>query len=126
MSTAHPPLVWRFLVDENLPRSLVPELTALGHVAEHVYDIGMAGAKDPAVYAYAQAHQATIITGDKDFSNIRVYPPPHAGLIVVEVPDTMPPDARKRVIVRQLATLAGQSLVDTLVIIEAHRVRVRR
>lgn len=126
MSTAHPPLVWRFLVDENLPRSLVPDLIALGHVAEHVYDIGMAGTKDPAVYAYAQAQQATIITGDKDFGNIRVYPPPHAGLIVVEVPDTMPPDARKRIIVRQLATLAGQSLANTLVIIEAHRVRVRR
>jgi len=74
MSTSHPPTVWRFLVDENLPRSLVPELTALGYVAEHVYDIGMAGTKDPVVYAYAQAQQATIITGDKDFSNIHVYP----------------------------------------------------
>jgi len=53
-------------------------------------------------------------------------PPPHAGLIVVEVPDTMPPAVRKRIIVRQLVTLAGQSLANTLVIIEAHRVRVRR
>lgn len=97
-----------------------------GHAAEHVYDLGMSGAKDPAVYAYAQAQGETILTGDKDFSNIRAYPPPHSGLIVVEVPDTMPPNKRKQIIFRQLATLAGRSLTDTLVIIEAGRVRVRR
>lgn len=125
MSGIQPP-VWRFLVDENLPRSLAPELVALGYIAEHVYDLGMGGTKDPAGYAYAQAQHAAIITGDKDFSDIRVYPPPHAGLIVVEVPDTMPPDRRKRIILRQLATLSGQSLENTLVIIEAARLRIRR
>ena len=52
--------------------------------------------------------------------------PPHAGIIVVEVPDTMPPDQRKQLILRQLATLAGQSLADTLVILEPGRVRIRR
>lgn len=117
---------WRFLVDENLPRSLTADLRAAGYGADHVYDLGMAGSKDPAVFAYAQAQHLTIITGDKDFSNILMYPPPHAGLVVVEVPDTMLPDARKRVLLRQLATLRGQSLENALVIIEAGRVRVRR
>src|SRR5579872_758709 len=98
--------VWRFLVDENLPRSLAPELVTLGYIAEHVYDLGMGGTKDPAVFAYAQAQKATIITGDKDFSNIYAYAPPHAGIIVVEVPDILPPDARKRIILRQIASLA--------------------
>lgn len=123
--TAQPP-VWRFLVDENLPRSLAPDMRSAGYVAQHVYDVGMQGAKDPVVYAYAQAQRMAIITGDKDFSNIRVYPPPHAGLIIVEVPDTMLPDTRKRIILRQLATLQGQTLENALVIIEAGRVRVRR
>lgn len=127
MSTGNIPApTWRFLVDENLPRSLATDLQALGAVAEHIYDVGMGGAKDPAVYAYAQAHQETILTGDKDFSDIRAYPPPHAGLVIVEVPDTLPPETRKRVILRQLATLAGQSLANTLVIIQPGRVRVRR
>lgn len=125
------PQTRRFLVDENLPRSLVPELVAAGHAAEHVRDIEMGGAKDPAVYGYAQTHTQTIITGDKDFSNLRAYPPPHAGIVVagivvVEVPDTMPPVVRNRLILRQLATLAGQSLADTLIIVEAGRLRVRR
>jgi predicted nuclease of predicted toxin-antitoxin system len=117
---------WRFLVDENLPRSLATDMRAAGYQADHVYDLGMAGSKDPAVYVYAQAQRMTIITGDKDFSNILMYPPPHAGLVIVEVSDTMLPDARKRIILRQLATLSGQSLENTLVIIEPGRVRIRR
>ncbi len=66
---ASPP-TWRFLVDENLPRSLAPDLVALGYSAEHVYDLGMSGAKDASVYAYAQSQQEIIITSDKDFSNV--------------------------------------------------------
>jgi predicted nuclease of predicted toxin-antitoxin system len=118
--------VWRFLVDEDLPRSLASDLAAQGQIAEHVYDIGIGGAKDPAVYAWAQAQRATIITGDKDFSDLRAYPPPHAGIIVVDVPDTMLPDARKQLILCHLAALAGQSFGNTLVIIESSRVRIRR
>jgi predicted nuclease of predicted toxin-antitoxin system len=72
-----------------LPRNLASDLVALGHFAEHVYDVGIGGAKDPAVFAHAQSEQLTILTGDKDFSNIRVYTPPHAG-IVVEGPDVTP------------------------------------
>ena len=84
-------------------------MAAQGYASEHVYDLGLGGAKDPAVYAHAQAHHQSIITGDKDFSDRRAYPPPHVGIVVVEVPDTMSPDERKRLIVRQLATLASQS-----------------
>lgn len=126
MASSSSAQAWHFLIDENLPRSLVADMRAAGYEADHVYDLGMAGSKDPAVFAYAQAQQLTIITNDKDFSNVLSYPPPHAGLIVVEVPDTMPPASRKRVILNQLATLRGQSLGNTLVIIEPGRVRVRR
>jgi predicted nuclease of predicted toxin-antitoxin system len=91
-----------------------------------VYDLGLGGAKDPAVYAHAQTQRATIVTGDKDFSDIRAFPPPHAGIVVVEVPDTMLPEPRKKLILLQLATLAGQSLENALVIVEPGRVRIRR
>jgi hypothetical protein len=45
---------------------------------------------------------------------------------VVDVPDTMLPDARKQLILRHLAALAGQSFGSTLVIIESSWVRIRR
>jgi|SRR6185437_6393315 len=126
VSSGQPKSQWRFLVDENLPRSLAVDLQALGYTAEHVYDIQMGGAKDPAVYAYAQAQHAILITGDKDFSNILAYAPPHAGIVVVEISDSLPPDARKQAILRELATLGDQTLDNALVIIEPGRVRIRR
>lgn len=126
MSSGQPVSQWRFLVDENLPRSLAMDLQNLGYTAEHVYDIQMGGAKDPVVYAYAQSQHAILITGDKDFSNILAYAPPHAGIVVVEISDSLPPDARKRAILRELAALGGQSLENTLVIIELGRARIRR
>lgn len=125
MSAVTPSPIWRFLVDENLPRSLASELAALGYTATHIHDLGMGGAKDLAVYAYTQSQSATLITGDKDFSDIRAYPPPHSGIVIVEVPDTMPPAARNQLVLRQLATLSGQSLESALVIIAPGRVRVR-
>src|SRR5690348_14764079 len=89
---------------------------------------GMSGAQDPIVWAFAQLSPLTLtlITGDNDFATILAYPSPHAGIIVVEVPDTMPPEQRKQLILRQLATMAGQSLADTLVILEPGHVRIRR
>lgn len=72
-----------------------------------------------------QSQHAIIITGDKDFSNILAYPPPHAGIVVVEISDTLPPDARKRSILRELAGLGDQSLENTPVIIEMGRARIR-
>ena len=126
MSSGHPIAQWRLLIDENLPRSLVLDLQQLGYASEHVYALKMGGAKDPAVFAYAQSHSAILLTSDKDFSNVLAYPPPHAGIIVVEIPDTLEPEARKRAIIRELSTLSGQSLDNTLVILEPGRVRVRR
>src|SRR5260221_2280911 len=68
----------------------------------------------------------TIISGDKDFATILAYPPPHVSMIVVGAPDTNSPDQRKQLILRQLATMASQSLADTLVVLELSRVRIRR
>jgi predicted nuclease of predicted toxin-antitoxin system len=126
VSSGQPLSQWRFLVDDNLPRSLAVDLQSLGYAAEHVYDIHMGGAKDPAVYAYAQSQQAILITADKDFSNILAYSPPHAGIVVVEIPDSLPPDVRKQAILRELAALGNQSLENALVIIELGRARIRR
>ncbi|HEU5198699.1 MAG TPA: DUF5615 family PIN-like protein [Ktedonobacterales bacterium] len=66
---------WSFLVDENMTVTLVATLRAAGYTAEHIYDVGLQGHLDTAVFAYAQAHQQIIITGDLDFSDIREYHP---------------------------------------------------
>jgi predicted nuclease of predicted toxin-antitoxin system len=57
----------RFLVDAQLPPGLARMLSDHGHVAEHVFEIGMAEATDRDIWRYALDHVAVIITKDEDF-----------------------------------------------------------
>jgi len=61
----------RFLVDAQLPAALARWLAAEGHRAEHVADIGLAGAPDKAIWDYALAAGAVIVTKDEDFSLLK-------------------------------------------------------
>lgn len=121
-----PPDNWSFLVDENMSRSLVASLQAAGYKAAHVVDAGLRGRPDADVYAHAQTHRQTIITGDLGFANIIGFPPPHAGMIVARLPETAPLSDRLQEVMNALRALAGQSLENTLVIVEQGRIRVRR
>lgn len=57
----------RFLVDAQLPPALARRLTALGHIAEHVDDVGMTSASDRRIWDYALEHSSVIVTKDEDF-----------------------------------------------------------
>lgn len=57
----------RFLIDAQLPPALARRLTALGHIAEHVDDVGLANASDRRIWDYALEHSAVIVTKDEDF-----------------------------------------------------------
>jgi predicted nuclease of predicted toxin-antitoxin system len=114
------------LVDENLPRQLVARLRADGYTAEHVTGVGLRGRPDADVYAFSQALGATLITADAGFGNLLEYPPPHAGIVIVRVPDTLSIGQRVDAVASGLASLAGQQRRDALITIEVGRVRVRR
>jgi predicted nuclease of predicted toxin-antitoxin system len=58
----------RFLVDAQLPPALARRIEALGYVAEHVADCGLATAADSAIRKYAASTDAVIITKDEDFA----------------------------------------------------------
>lgn len=62
----------RFLVDAQLPPALARRLEALGHIAEHVVDLGMASASDAAIRDHAVNVGAVIMTKDEDFAVRRV------------------------------------------------------
>jgi predicted nuclease of predicted toxin-antitoxin system len=78
------------------------------------------------VWAYAQAHDETVLTKDKDFADIRAYPTPHAGIVIVTVPDVITVTTFVQLILDGLASLVGQSLASAVVTIAPGRVRVRR
>ena len=79
----------RFLVDEDLPLSAVDLLRRYGHEAHDVRRIGLRGAKDSQIAAYAKTQGLCIVTGDLGFSDIRNYAPAeYSGLVVLKVPRT--------------------------------------
>ena len=57
----------RVTVDEQLPPKLAIWLNALGHSAQHVYDVKLEAASDSAIWNFALANQAVIITKGEDF-----------------------------------------------------------
>jgi predicted nuclease of predicted toxin-antitoxin system len=61
----------RFLVDAQLPPALARWLAERGHTAEHVFDLGMAGADDKDIWEYAVQSDAVIVTKDEDFAERR-------------------------------------------------------
>lgn len=73
----------RFKIDENLPGELKDVLAALGHEARTVFDQNLQGASDETLWPEVLRNQEVLLTIDKDFSDVRQYPPAtHYGVIV--------------------------------------------
>jgi predicted nuclease of predicted toxin-antitoxin system len=117
---------WQFLVDENLPQRLTRNLRALGYTVEDVRDVGLRARPDSDVWVHAQAQQETLITEDKDFANPQHYPPPHAGLIISDLPDKLTIATQVQILVDAVISLTGQSLASAVVTVSPGRIRVRR
>ena len=78
----------RFLVDAQLPPALARWLVEQGHEAEHVHDIGLAGASDRAIWDEAVRRDAVIVSKDEDFVSLRTLLPEGPALIWVRVGNT--------------------------------------
>ncbi len=88
-----------FLVDEDLPRSLVPTLRTIGTSAEDVRDVGLRGSADADVLGHAVAHDRTLLTADLDFANLLRFPlGSHRGIVVVRLPNQWPAARRTQII----------------------------
>jgi len=116
-----------FLIDANLPRSVVALLKSLGHDVEFARDIGLADAPDRDIATRAKRTGAVLLTRDLDFANIRQYPPEdYPGLVVLRLHDDATAPAIVEVVerfVREPAFLAA--LRGRLAILEGDRVRFR-
>jgi predicted nuclease of predicted toxin-antitoxin system len=118
----------RFLVDEDLPRSVYSLLIEYGHEATQVRDTSLRGAPDTEIAAYAKENNLCLITADAGFSDIRHYPPRnYSGIVVLH----LPPRATSATILSMLRsvlmqTKIFQTLTGKLAIIEAGRIRIRK
>src|SRR5262245_41361302 len=117
----------RFLIDEDLPRSLAPFLTAAGFLAEDVRDRGLRGQSDEAVFGDAVANGFTILSGDLGFGNLgRFRLGTHHGIVVSRFPNDWPVGALNKAILAGLRGLTDEEIAGNLVVIEPGRVRLRR
>lgn len=71
----------RFLVDAQLPPALARWLTAQGHLAHHVVDLGLANASDRDIWDHASGVSAAVITKDEDFAQRKILDP--SGPVVI-------------------------------------------
>ena len=73
-------------LDENLPATLAPALSALGHDIDTVPTEGLVGRPDSEVWQAAQRDGRLLITQDLDFSDIRQFQPgTHPGILLVRL-----------------------------------------
>jgi predicted nuclease of predicted toxin-antitoxin system len=74
----------RTKLDEDLPSAAAIVLAKAGHDVARVRDQGMGGWKDPPLWKAIQDEDRFLVTGDKGFGDIRLYPPgKHAGVLVL-------------------------------------------
>jgi predicted nuclease of predicted toxin-antitoxin system len=115
----------KFKIDENLPSEFVDILGQAGHKADTVRDEELGGKIDEIVAEFCQAEGRVLITLDRDFSDIRQYPPErYPGIIAISVRRQSKP--RLLGILQQvLAMLGSQPIQHRLWIVEDGRIRIR-
>jgi predicted nuclease of predicted toxin-antitoxin system len=71
-------------VDEDLPNMVLQLLQERGYAAAGVVEQGMGGWKDPELWQAVQAEQRFLVTADKGFADVRLYPPgSHSGVLLL-------------------------------------------
>jgi predicted nuclease of predicted toxin-antitoxin system len=115
----------RFLVDESLPRAVTRALSAAGHDATDVRDVGLRGATDATIAATAKSESRIVVAGDTDFANALRFPPgSHPGIVVLRLPNAWTPAERAERLTSVLDTGVLAALAGAIVIVEPTRVRV--
>ena len=110
------------LIDENMPRSLAGELSALGFNGQDARDIGLPGHPDVEIFRTAAAMDAVIITRDRGYTYEKNWPLDFtAGVIFVNLPDNTPASAVKAKIINLLTQRSPESLLGAITFVEPQR-----
>jgi predicted nuclease of predicted toxin-antitoxin system len=113
-------------VDEDLPPIAAHFLRQFGYDASTVVDQGMGGWKDLALWQAIQAEQRFLVTADKGFGNIKLYPPgTHSGILLLR-PDEDGIRPVLELLHPVLAKFLLEHLTRTLAVATPRGVRVRR
>ena len=111
-----------FLVDENMPRTLAPQIASLGFNVQDVRDIGLRARPDREVMEAAIATDAVIITRDRGFASPKIWPPEFtAGMIFVDLPSDTTAKIVNARILELIAKRLPESLLGAITRVEPNR-----
>ena len=114
-----------FLLDENIPYSLITYLEKRGHTAYHVRKLGKSGIRNGEVYELAVSLSAWIVTRDKDFRNLLKFLSNNIpGIIVIESDTELTRSQIVQVFDRFLLAFEDRLNEKRLILIEGDQVRV--
>ncbi len=101
----------KFLIDENMPRSLAGKIAELGFEVHDVRDIGLASHPDEEVMQAAIELDAIIITGDRRFADPRSWSDEfNSGVIFI----TLPEGTSAKVLISKIIDLIKDRHPDSL------------
>lgn len=116
----------RIKVDEDLPVIVAVMLRERGHDALSVLEQGLGGWKDPELWRAVQREGRFLVTADKGFGDVRVYPPGlHTGVLLLR-PDE---DGIRPLIELMQEVLARhplETLLGLLTVVTPRSIRIRR
>lgn len=115
----------RFKIDENLPAEVAELLILAGHEAITVPAQHLTGSADSEISRVCIIEGFALITLDRDFADVRTYPPgEHPGLVVLRL-DRQDKDYVLEIIPRVIQMLIEESLAGKLWIVQEDRIRIR-
>jgi len=115
-----------FLIDADLPRDLVELFETAGHEAIHADHVHLGAAPDESIAAFAKTSRRCLVTGDFDFSDIRLFPPrEYWGIVVLVIPYGVTGAYIRQLVTEFLDRNADVDMKGKLEIVEVGRIRVR-
>jgi len=111
-------------LDENLGTRGAQVLRDGGCDVATVVAEGLCSSMDVTLVEVCRVEGRTLVSLDRDFTNILSFPPArYAGIVVLRLPEPITPGAIEGALRRFLEASAGQDLAGRLWIIDAHRIR---
>ncbi|MBI4649410.1 MAG: DUF5615 family PIN-like protein [Bacteroidia bacterium] len=117
----------KFIIDEDLHRSLGTHLQEQGYFVKDIRDYGLRGADDEKIFEFAQKEKVIILSGDKGFGNIIRFPlGRHAGIIIIRFPNEMSTLEINNQFIKRIKYLSENDIHGNVIIIEPGKIRIRR
>jgi predicted nuclease of predicted toxin-antitoxin system len=119
----------RFFADHCVPNAVIHTLRAAGHEVRILKEHIPRDSDDPIVIAKAQELEAILVSLNGDFADIVAYPPSiYKGIIALQVKDH--PEVIPALLQRLMTYLSAHPEMSDyegqLLVVEAHRIRIRR